>query len=60
MRDELSESEMLLLEAAADKLLRFAERIGVPPEELCTLLKAGISIPELMESLLAKGTGRSA
>jgi hypothetical protein len=43
-----------LLEQAVEKVVRVAQRVGVTPEELVSLLDSGISIPDLLAFLASK------
>ena len=45
------------LELAAEKLVRFGQRVGVTPEEIISLLDSGISIRDLLAFLASKSSG---
>lgn len=55
--DQLGETEALLLEKLADKLVRFGQLAGITPEELVALLDSGIGIHELLAFLVSKRSG---
>jgi hypothetical protein len=46
-----------LLEQAVEKVVRVAQRVGVTPEEIVSLLDSGISIPDLLAFLASKTSG---
>jgi hypothetical protein len=53
----LDEAEAELLEKVADKLVRFAQLVGMTPEEMVSLLNSGISIHELLAVVLSRRSG---
>lgn len=55
--DQLGETEALLLEQLADKLVRFGQLVGLTPEEMVALLDSGIGIHELLAFLVSKRSG---
>ncbi len=54
---KIDESEVLLLERAAEKLVRFGKQVGVTPEAVISLLDSGISIRDLLAFLASKTSG---
>ncbi len=46
-----------LLKQAVEKVARVAQRVGVAPEEIVSLLDSGISIPDLLAFLASKTSG---
>jgi hypothetical protein len=46
-----------LLKQAVEKVVRVAQRVGVTPEELVSLLDSGISIPDLLAFLASETSG---
>ena len=55
--DHLNQTDALLLEEVADKLVRFGQRVGVTPEEMVSLLDSGISIDDRLAFLVSKRSG---
>jgi hypothetical protein len=49
--------DSLLLEQAVEKVVLFAQKIGVTPTEIISLLDSGISITELLAYLGSKRSG---
>jgi hypothetical protein len=52
-----SEEHRLLLERAVEKIVLFAQQVGVTPEEIISLLDSGISILDLLAFLASKRSG---
>ena len=55
--EDLDERRARLLEQAVEKLVRYGQKVGVAPEEMISLLDAGISIPDLLAFLASKSSG---
>lgn len=55
--EDFNEKDAPLLELAAEKLVRFGQRVGVTPEEIISLLDSGISIRDLLAFLASKSSG---
>jgi hypothetical protein len=53
----LVEEHSLLLEQAVEKVVLFAQKIGVTPTEIISLLDSGMSITELLAYLESKRSG---
>jgi hypothetical protein len=53
----LVEEHSLLLERAVEKVVLFAQEIGVTPAEIISLLDSGMSITELLAYLGSKRSG---
>jgi hypothetical protein len=51
------EKDAILLQQAAEKLVRFGRQVGVTPEEMISLLDSGISIRDLLVFLASKNSG---
>jgi hypothetical protein len=51
------EQDALLLKQAVEKLVRFGQQVGVTPEEMISLLDAGVSIRDLLALLASKTSG---
>jgi len=49
--------DSLLLEQAVEKVVLFAQKIGVTPTEIISLLDSGMSITELLAYLESKRSG---
>jgi len=54
--DELTEREAQVFEQAVTKLVLYGRKVGVPPEEMISLLDSGMSMRGLLEFLAAKGS----
>ena len=52
--DDFDNCQVSVLEKAVDKLLRFAELVGVTPEEMIRLLDSGLTIGELLNYLTSR------
>ena len=52
--EEIDERDALLLEQAAEKLVRFGQQVGVTPKEMISLLDSGISVHDLLVFLSSK------
>ena len=52
--EDFVEEHRLLLEQAIEKVVRFAQRVGVTPEQIISLLDSGISIRDLLAFLASK------
>ena len=55
--DTLAEGERVLLERAAEKVVRFGQQVGVTPEDMIQLLDSGISVRDLLAFLASKTSG---
>jgi hypothetical protein len=51
------EKDAILLQQAVEKLVHFGQQVGVPPEEMISLLDSGISIRDLLAFLASKTSG---
>ena len=49
--DRFGEERRLLLEQAVEKIVLFAQQVGVTPGEIITLLDSGVSICDLLAFL---------
>jgi hypothetical protein len=54
---EFLEQHRRLLEQAVEKIVQVAQRVGVTPGEIVSLLDAGISIPDLLAFIASKTSG---
>jgi hypothetical protein len=52
--DELDASQALVLEKAADKLVRLGELVGVTPDEMIRLLDSGFTVGELLDYMVSR------
>ena len=55
--NQLDETEALLLEKVADKLVRFGQLMGMTPEEIVSLLDSGVSIRDLVAVIVSRRPG---
>lgn len=55
--NQLDETEALLLEKVADKLVRFGQLVGMTPEEIVSLLDSGVSIRDLVAVIVSRRPG---
>lgn len=55
--DALAEGERVLLERAAEKVVRFGQQVGVTPEGMIQLLNSGISVRDLLAFPASKTSG---
>jgi hypothetical protein len=55
--ENYAEAHGLLLEQAVEKIVLFAQQVGVTPEEIISLLDSGISIRDLLAFLASKRSG---
>jgi hypothetical protein len=49
--------DVILLEHVVKKLVRFGQQVGVPPDQMISLLDSGVSIQDLLAFLAAKQSG---
>jgi len=56
-REDLPEKDAILLQQAAEKLVRLGQQVGVTPEEMISLLDSGMSIRDLLAFLASKTSG---
>jgi len=54
--DEWDEEQVLVLERAVAKLVRFGEQVGVTAEEMISLLDSGMSVDGLLDYLVSART----
>lgn len=52
--DALAEGERVLLERAAEKVVRFGQQVGVTREDMIQLMDSGISVRDLLAFLASK------
>jgi hypothetical protein len=57
LNKDLVEKDLLPLQQAVEKLVRFGQRVGVTPEDMISLLDSGISIHDLLRFLASKTSG---
>jgi hypothetical protein len=57
LNKDLVEKDLLALQQAVEKLVRFGQQVGVTPEEMISLLDSGISIRDLLAFLSSKTSG---
>jgi len=55
--EDFVEKDAILLQQAVEKLVQFGQQVGVPPEEMISLLDSGISIGDLLAFLASKTSG---
>ena len=55
--EDFVEKDAILLQQAVEKLVHFGQQVGVPPEEMISLLDSGISIGDLLAFLASKTSG---
>ena len=55
--EDFVEKDAILLQQAVEKLVHFGQQVGVPPEEMISLLDSGISIRDLLAFLASKTSG---
>ena len=55
--EDFVEKDAILLQQAVEKLVQFGQQVGVPPEEMISLLDSGISIRDLLAFLASKTSG---
>lgn len=55
--NQLDETEAVLLEKIADKLVRFGQLVGMTPEEIVSLLDSGVSIRDLAAVTVSRRPG---
>jgi len=55
--EDFVEKDAILLEQAAEKLVRFGQQVGVTPDEMISLLDSGIRIRDLLAFLASKTSG---
>ena len=58
--EDFVEKGAILLQQAVEKLVQFGQQVGVPPEEMISLLDSGISIRDLPAFLVASKTSGAA
>ena len=51
------ETDAILLQQAAEKIVRFGQQVGVTPEDMISLLDSGVSIGDLLAFLASKTSG---
>lgn len=51
---DFAEEHRLLLEQVVEKVVLFAQQVGVTPEEIISLLDSGMSVTELLVFLASK------
>ena len=52
--ESLTCGERKVLERAVGKLVLMGERVGVTPDEMILLLQSGLTVPELLDYLVAR------
>ncbi len=55
--EEFTEQHRLLLERAVEKIVLVAQRVGVTPGEIVSLLDSGITVPDLLALIASKTSG---
>lgn len=55
--EEFTEHHRRLLEEAVEKVVLVAQRVGVTPGEIVSLLDSGISVPDLLAFIASKTSG---
>lgn len=52
--DDLTQEQVVLLETAVEKIVHFAEQVGVTPDEMIALLDSGMEVGGLLDYLASK------
>ena len=60
MAQESREPDVVVLARVCEKIINFAEKIGVTPQEMISFLDSGATARDLLDYLASRGNARTA